>query len=153
MGWTDWLAAYGALLATCLAVVEIVRWLERRRGKIRVVVRDFFGRDSDGQPTMGEWVCFEAVNDGEKPVKITGLAVGVGNHDIDLTPCSHGTRNLRMISEGDDFSRLMLRDELLHTIGTETGEKPPYECEAVFHSMLGRRWRKRFTLDSQGVHA
>ena len=108
-------ATWGAVLATALGVVEVVKHLERRRGKIRVIVRDFSCRDANDQPVSGaELVCFEAVNDAEKPVNMTGLVLNVGEHQIDLTGYS-GTPNLTVISEGEDFSRHVERWKLLNT--------------------------------------
>ncbi len=101
---------------------------------------------------MGEWVVFEAVNDAEKPVKITGLVVRVGEHEIDLTPHS-GTRNLTVISEGEDFYRIIGREELLDAIREKAQQRPPYTCVAAFQSRAGRWYKRRFTLDGQGVHA
>jgi hypothetical protein len=96
------------------------------------------------------FVVFEAVNDAEKPVKITGLVLRAGEHEIDLT--GHlGTKNLTRILEGEDYHRIIEREELPDKIRDEIGRKPPYDCVADFATRAGRWHRKRFTLDNEGV--
>lgn len=153
MNWTRILAIWGAMLSTVLGGVQVLQWRERRRGRIVVIVRNFTCVDSNGQPARGgALVCFEAVNDAAKPVMIDGLQLRVAKHEIDLTPYS-GTPNLTVISEGEEFSRGILREVLLRTVRESTRQRPPYRCVARFHTRAGRWHSKSFTLDSEGVHA
>jgi len=117
-----------------------------------MIDNNYYMRDSDDNP-VGPWVRFKAVNDGEKPVKITGLTLQVRNREIDLTPCSTGTRNLTIISEGDDFDRVMLLEDLLDEIRERTDQAPPKKGRATFHSNTGRKWRRSFRLATPGTPA
>ena len=113
---TTGLAVWGAVVSTTVAIVQIVQWVGRRRGKIVPIVRDFAGRGSNGQPIPGiDFVVFEAVNDAAKPVQIAGLVLHVGEHEIDLTGDT-GTKNLTVITEGEDWFRMIEREELLDRI-------------------------------------
>lgn len=143
-------ALYGAVLSTIVGLCRLVAWYQKRRGRVRVTVdTSYFMRDSDDEG-LGPCVRFKAVNDGEKPVKITGLTLRVRDQELDLTPCSQGTRNLRILSQGEDFDRLILLERLLDEIRGKTPSPPPRKAKAIFHSNTGRKWCRSFRLPRPG---
>ena len=150
---TTVLAIWGAAVATFLGIIRILDWVDRRYGRIVPEVRNFIGRDRIGPVPEAAYVALEVVNDGKKKVKIAGLELRVGKHIIDLTAKGTGDENLTIVSEGDDWFPLVRRDRLIEMVRKETGQRPPYACEAAFLSKPLRWHKKRFVLDNEGVHS
>ncbi len=149
-------ALYGAVLSTLLGIVRFVEWWDRRRGRIRVTVdTNYRWWDENGpMDDVDPAVVFRAVNCGEKPVMIVGLTLTVEAKEIDLTPCSKGDKNRKVIKESEIFERVFVsRPDLIRKIQTDTQQRPPFRCRAVVHTSTGRKYSsKGFTLDDKAEH-
>jgi hypothetical protein len=68
---TDWIAAYGALLSTILAVLGGVRWFLEKRPRIQVTSKLGFMTAPGQSGTSDYLIYFEAANIGERPVTLS----------------------------------------------------------------------------------
>ena len=136
-------AVYGALLSTVAIVWQIVAWRSRVVGRVKVSVRDNMMTYSQLDGEEGPFIVFEAVNDGEKPVRLSTLWVTVkGAQKALFVKCERLPVNL---SEGDEFTQLSDRAGLMKAL-RDLGVSSPWRCTAVFCSSTKREYSKKFEL-------
>ena len=144
MNWiTAIVAVYGALLSTVAIVWQIAAWRERVVGRVKVFVRDNMMTYSKLDGEEGPFILFEAVNDGEKPVRLNTLGVTVKGAKKSLyVKCEHLPRNL---CEGEEVTQLSDRAGMVEAL-RGLGISPPWQCTAVFYSSTKREYKKKFKL-------
>ena len=78
MSWiTAIVAVYGASLSTVAIVWQIAAWRSRVVGRVRVFVTDNMMTYSEFDGEEGPFIMFQAVNGGEKPVRLKAIGVSV----------------------------------------------------------------------------
>jgi len=145
MSWiTAIVAVYGASLSTVAIVWQIAAWRSRVVGRVRVFVTDNMMTYSEFDGEEGPFIMFQAVNDGEKPVRLKAIGVSVKGAEKSLyVKCEHLPANL---CEGDEVTQLCDRAGMVESL-RGLGVSPPWRCTVAFYSNTKRQYRKKLKLE------
>lgn len=115
MNWTLFLAIWGSVLSTVLAVIKILEY-RKDRGDIKVTVR---GGYNVAPPTTiygdKKYVLIVATNKGRRPVTIKGVALRLPRNNqekLSFLLCPDAIKNVEL-TEGRDHQYLIPEEDLM----------------------------------------
>ncbi|MDY7010043.1 MAG: hypothetical protein SVV80_04740 [Planctomycetota bacterium] len=140
---TTALAIYGAVVSTLVILWQVFTWLDRLSGRIKVEIHPEWFTSEPVGGTCGPFLILTAMNDGQKPVKITKAYV------------TFKGKKGALIIETSELPKLLVEGEEVAVLSKwysfEQGMRKyevemPCRCTAVFTSNAGREHKKKFCL-------